>query len=138
MEKKPLKIMAKNPQDLDILSACLQDALIPLKEATYDKTQKRFVLLANRYKWEEDHLPQKEGSRTHAGISFENIEEAQFTGLDFLKKKSLNLSLLRIHHEEPYVYITFSKKASIRLKTTDLKIKLRDAHIPWPAKIPEH
>ena len=116
MEKKPLKIMAKNPQDLDILSACLQDALIPLKEATYDKTQKRFVLLANRYKWEEGHLPQKEGARTHAGISFENIEEAQFTGLDFLKKRtSIFLCFASIMKSLMFILL-FQKKRRFALK----------------------
>jgi len=56
---KLLKIMGKDSDDLTILSACLQDSLVPLKEIQYNKDQKQFVLLVNRYRWEEKEAPER-------------------------------------------------------------------------------
>lgn len=134
---KLLKIMGKDTDDLTILSACLQDSLVPLKEIQYDKNQKQFVLLLNRYRWEEKTAPHH-GTRIHAALSFDFVTKAQFTGFDLSQNISRSLSLLSLHYEAPYVYISFAQNASIRLEVEELKVKLRDADLAWPAQVPSH
>ena len=48
----PLKLRAHDAEDLEALAACLQDALVPLAEVVYLKSEKRFVMVANRFMWE--------------------------------------------------------------------------------------
>ncbi len=47
-----LKLRARDPEDLGVISACLQDALVPLADMVFQKSEKRFVLVANRFMWE--------------------------------------------------------------------------------------
>ncbi len=131
----PLKMMAQDSEDLHILSACLQDSLIPLDGLNYDSTKKCFHLFAHRYQWEQEgDSPQ----RIASGISIENVESVQFSGFDPKSKDIQDLYLLTLRHEAPYLYMLFSDNAKIRLKTEALKIKLRDASVPWPSLRPSH
>ncbi len=131
----PLKIMAQDSEDLHILSACLQDSLIPLQGLRYDATKKCFHLFAHRYQWEgEEGSPQ----RIASGLSVENVESVQFSGFDPKRKDIQDLYLLTLRHEAPYLYMIFSDNAKIRLKTEALKIKLRDSSAPWPSLKPSH
>jgi len=49
----PMKLRARDRGDLEVISALLQDALVPLVDATYLRREKRFVLVANRFRWPE-------------------------------------------------------------------------------------
>lgn len=48
----PLKLRAHDIADLRALATCLQDALVPVADLAYLKAEKRFVMVANRFKWE--------------------------------------------------------------------------------------
>lgn len=48
----PKKIRAQDADDLKVVSALLQDALVPVADATFLKPEKRFVMVANRFMWE--------------------------------------------------------------------------------------
>ena len=47
-----LKLRVRDLEDLDALGAYLQDALVPLADTRFLKAEKRFVLVANRFRWE--------------------------------------------------------------------------------------
>lgn len=47
-----LKLRARDAADLAIIAACLQDALVRPRDMTYLAEEKRFVLVANRFRWE--------------------------------------------------------------------------------------
>ncbi len=48
----PLKLRVHDTEDLRALATCLQDALVPVADLAYLKAEKRFVMVANRFKWE--------------------------------------------------------------------------------------
>ncbi len=48
----PLKLRAHDIEDLRALATCLQDALVPVADLAHLKAEKRFVMVANRFKWE--------------------------------------------------------------------------------------
>jgi hypothetical protein len=132
-----LKLIAKDREDLKVLSACLQDGLIPFQQIHYDNEKKQFVLLLNRYRWEEKEADSK-GTRIHSALSFEFVTNVQTKGLDYIHTPSPTLSLLSLQYQDPYVYIACSDNISIRLEVEQLKVKLRDADVAWPAKTPSH
>src|SRR5262245_13661886 len=47
-----LKLRAQDAEDLRVIAACLQDALIPLSDVEYVPANRRFVFVANRFRWE--------------------------------------------------------------------------------------
>ncbi|MBV5335567.1 DUF2948 family protein, partial [bacterium] len=49
---KPIKLRAEDEEDLAVISACLQDAILPVAEMCFERAARRFVLVANRFKWE--------------------------------------------------------------------------------------
>ena len=49
-----LKLSALDADDLGVVSAAVQDALVAVRDCAYFKDEKRFVLLLNRFQWEAD------------------------------------------------------------------------------------
>lgn len=49
-----LKLRAHDPADLAVISAHLQDALVPVSDMAWLKGERRFLLLANRFRWEAE------------------------------------------------------------------------------------
>lgn len=47
-----IKLRAHDAEDLQVLAACLQDALVPLRDLAFLKRERRFIMVANRFKWE--------------------------------------------------------------------------------------
>lgn len=48
----PLKLRAHDAADMDVIAACVQDALVPLRDIRWMKREKRFVMVLNRFLWE--------------------------------------------------------------------------------------
>ncbi len=48
-----LKLVALDEEDLQVLSAHLQDAVLKVSDLQYLANEKRFILTANRFVWEE-------------------------------------------------------------------------------------
>lgn len=47
-----LKLRAEDTEDIIILSACLQDAITMMADIIYQPKARRFVMMLNRYIWE--------------------------------------------------------------------------------------
>ena len=67
-----LKLMAEDAEDLDIIGAAVQDALLRLGDLTFDPKARRFTAMLNRFRWEtaEDGGPYE---RVRAALSFEGV-----------------------------------------------------------------
>ena len=60
MSDAPLKLSAADAEDLQVIAAICQDALVPVSEMAFLQDEKRFVLALNRFRW--DQAPEGEGS----------------------------------------------------------------------------
>lgn len=61
MAKPPrLKLRAHDATDMDVIASVLQDALVPLTEATYVRRDRRFVMVVNRFLWERVEEAERE------------------------------------------------------------------------------
>ena len=132
---KMLKLAATDIEDLGILSAITQDALIHAEGMDYDPSSKKFHMVANRFCWEhllEEATAPKDLSRIHTGLSFEHVEKAEYRGFD-KSHKANPLSLMTIQFQKPYVHLMFSDHQEIRLKVKKVNAKLRDLTNHWPA-----
>tara|TARA_R110002095_G_scaffold189872_2_gene167564 strand:+ start:3568 stop:4113 length:546 start_codon:yes stop_codon:yes gene_type:complete len=134
MPHKPLKLRAADFMDLKVMSALLQDALIPVSNFHYDAAEKTFTILANRFCWEEspeilNH--QKVYGRILCGLFFQNVEKVQQIGFD-RKKTDQDYNLLAIEaDQEGETQLIFSGKTRLKLGVSNLCCHLTDLEDMW-------
>ena len=149
-----LKLIAFDTEDLGVISAHLQDAVLRVGDMAYLPGEKRFVAIANRFDWEKavsssqslKRGTPEEHERRRAAVRFERVNAAKIQGFDF-KDKRAALALLAVTFEptagpdspEGNVTLTFSGGAAIRLSVECIEIELKDLGAAWAAKrSPEH
>jgi hypothetical protein len=71
-----LKLLAQDEEDLKIISAHLQDALMRVGDMVYLPRRHRFVVVLNRFCWEDCGEHQK-GARVEAGLHFDTVLKVQ-------------------------------------------------------------
>lgn len=137
-----LKLLAIDSEDLDVLSACIQDAVVRVGDMGYATADRRFVMLMNRYAWEASDSRGR-GQRKRAGLHFDYVTNAHAEGFD-LKAKDGVLELLAVRFlagEEPagQVLLTFAGGATVKLDVECLEARLKDLGGVWAAKAqPKH
>jgi hypothetical protein len=140
-----LKLKAVDSGDLEVIAGILQDAIVPVLDIAYDKSERCFMFAANRFRWEKPSGGANSNiERIHCGVSFANVSRIQRRGIDrrkpgtFLNLLTISLETLPVG-EGPTVVLTFSGDAAIRLETTGLLCHLEDFGEPWPAQSqPKH
>jgi Protein of unknown function (DUF2948) len=73
MNTSSVKLAAADTEDLEIISARLQDATALLKDIAWLPKQRRFAALFNRYRWEDAKGMGVTGTRVRAGLHFDGV-----------------------------------------------------------------
>lgn len=138
----PLRLLARDEDDLTIMSAHLQDSLVPRVSLQFNPREARFTLLTNRFCWEYpaiDHEGEPMYHRVHSGLSFSNVQKVHFRGFHHKKGPEI-LNLLAVQaRKNNTIHLLCSEHHEIRLQTTGLHCHLGDIHHPWPSrKKPTH
>lgn len=137
-----LKLLALDKEDLDVISATTQDAVVRVADMGFARADHRFALLMNRYAWEE---PGKKGQRRRAALHFDRVNAVQVAGIDTNARDGV-LELLAIAFapaspEEPAgkVELRFAGGGTVRLDVECLEARMQDLGAAWAAKMkPEH
>jgi hypothetical protein len=72
-----LRLLAEDAEDLSVLSAHLQDAVIRVGDVVYLPKHRRFAALVSRYCWDEDCGKGNSGARVRAGLHFDDVLRVQ-------------------------------------------------------------
>jgi hypothetical protein len=144
-----LKLLAFDADDLAVISANLQDALLRVGDLAWMPAERRFVAVSNRFDWVEALHDVEQGKpaatyvRRRSGLRFERVLGAQISGID-LKRKGAILSLLAVSFEpaEPpagKVILRFADGGAIRLEVECIEAELKDLGPVWrAASMPKH
>lgn len=129
-EPKPLKLRAEDAQDLEVVSAMLQDALTSLAEMSFDRRARRFVAMLNRYARERG-----EGVRARSALKLEGVLAARTSGIDQEDRRGL-LPLLALTADPAgeggfRLTLAFGGGGAIRLETECLDVALSDVGPNW-------
>jgi hypothetical protein len=129
-----LKLRAADEEDLAVLSAILQDALVSVAEMVYQPEEKRFILVANRFRWE----PEAEGGRRSferilTGLRIDAVTKVRRRGFDPRDRERI-LNLLAIRAEPDALRLEFAGGGSIRLEVERILCHLDDLGEPWPTR----
>jgi hypothetical protein len=138
-----LKLRAEDADDLAVLSATLQDAVVAVRDLAYLSEERRFVLVASRFRWERGLrlLPGEAGfERILCAITFDEVGAVSYRGFRRSEEDRI-LSLLSIRSEpgrfEPggphgAIHLDFSGHAAIRLEVARIACRSKDLGEPWP------
>ncbi len=131
-----LKLRAADAEDLAVVSAVLQDSVIPVEEMAYLPEERRFVLVANRFRWEDSERDPVEGriyERVHCGLVIDHVTAVRRRGIERDKDEQI-LSLLAIAEKDGAIELTFSAGAAIRVEVERILCHLEDVAEPYPTQ----
>ncbi len=145
MVDKALSLRCKKEQDIKVISSLLQDSLVSNADIYFERTEKTFAFIVNRFCWEKVSDKNSELSyfRVLSGVNVQNVISVKQKNL--VQKKdnetALFYNLLTIEYDSVSYEITlvFSQGISIKLNVSQLNIFIRDLNEPYPTKqIPDH
>lgn len=131
-----LKLRATDAEDLAVISTCLQDAVVPVRDMAWLADENRFAMVANRFCWEAAGGAPVAGriyERVHAGVCFDSVTAVRQYGLD-QKRRGQILSLLALAAGDGSVELKFSAGVVIRLEVSKIMCHLQDLDEPWPTQ----
>lgn len=131
-----LKLIALDTEDLEVVSAHVQDAVIRVSDMGYARGDQRFAMLMNRFDWAADK-PRAKGVRKRAALHFNGVTGATFSGFDPAAPEGV-LELLAIEFRattEPagVVEMRFAGGGAVRLRVDYLEARLADLGAAWAA-----
>ncbi len=146
-----LKLIALDAEDLQVVSANLQDAVVKVADMAYLPRERRFAALLNRFDWAaaDGHrtgrklLRRTRLMRRRSALRFERVLGARLLNID-LKARSRVLSLLAIQFEPKTppggtVTLVFAGGGGIQLDVECIEAELRDMGAVWRARAkPDH
>jgi hypothetical protein len=132
--ERPLNLGALDADDLSVISSLAQDAVFPITEMKWAIRQRRFAILLNRFRWEDDAARPE---RVQALLSFDTVLEVASQGIDRSDKDTV-LSLLSVtfeptHDGAGYVLLTLAGDGVIRLSVEAIEATLKDVTRPYVA-----
>jgi len=132
-----LKLLALDAEDLAVVSAHVQDAVVRVSDMGHARRDRRFALLMNRYDWESDQ-PRQKGLRKRAGMHFDRVESVAYAGFDPASPEGV-LELLAVTFipsldgVSGIVELAFAGGGSVRLTVECLEARMADLGATWAA-----
>ena len=132
---EPLKLIAFDPDDLAVVSAHLQDAVVRAGDLTFLHHQHRFALVAHRHEWEAGDAGPR---RRLTGLHFDRVLGCRCRGIDRGNPDAL-LHLLAITFEPTdapsgKATLHFQEGGAIQLDLECVESQMRDLGPVWEGK----
>ncbi len=133
---EPLKLVALDQDDLEVISTHLQDAVVKVGDVYWKPNEKRVVIALARFDW-EGSLQSPQFRRRGTALRFDRVNAFKCRGVA-CSDKSAVLNLLAVEFEETdapsgVVTLTFSGGAALRLEVECLECEIADLGPVWAA-----
>ena len=143
-ENFSLKLLARNQEDLRVISAYLQDSVVTIKDLVFLQKNRIFIMIVNRFMWEDlEKGVFRENKRIRCAVKFEEVLKVESKNIN-QKNKNKPLECLAIENEEikekgNRIKIFFAGDSIITIITEILDVTLHDLGNPWSVKyLPKH
>jgi hypothetical protein len=141
---KPLRLIAADADDVEVISAVLQDAVMKVGDMAFLKAERRFALVANRFIWEEG-ASKRFGpfTRVRAGVHFDDVLNVRSRNVRQDAKDAV-VSLLAVRYQPNEngpgeVTLELAGGGEIVLQVDALNAVVTDISEPWRTQSkPEH
>lgn len=139
-----LKLMALDAEDLDIVSAHVQDAVFKVSGLAFDGRSGQFSIEINRFVWEKAAERSKVYERRRSVLLFKRVRAVRSIGFDRSDADKV-LSLLALNFErkdegpEGTLELLLSADATIALDVECIEAQLADTGGAWETGLkPRH
>lgn len=133
---QPLRLLAEDAVDLQIISAALQDAIMRPVDIRWEREARRLTIVLSRFCWECG------GTRVMAAMQFGDVEAVKSRRLPRLPESALELLALDFEPTEApggRVILMFAGGGDLRIDVECLDAVLTDLSDRWPARVaPTH
>ena len=138
MAKQPpkataLKLLAEDAEDLEVLAAALQDAVLKIGDITWEAQTRRLTLALNRYRWGA-----REPERVRSAVQVGSVLGVQARRLRRNAREAV-VELLTLTFEPGEapggrLVFRFAGDGDLAVEVECLDLVLADLSEPWPAK----
>lgn len=139
----PLKLVALDRDDLEVVSAHLQDAAVKVSDIVWLPHEKRLVIGLDRFDWIAANGVQPEFRRCRTALRFERVFSCKCRSVSPADKDAV-LTLLAIDFVDQnspggIIILTFTSGAALRLEVECLEVEIADLGPTWAAsECPAH
>lgn len=137
---EPLRLVALDEEDLSVLSAHVQDAVLTVGDLAWRPAERRFAIAMNRFNWEGavSRPRDRNFERRRAILHFDRVLAVKTHGIN-PKATGAVLELLAIEFspgELPAgsITLTFAGGGAIRLNVEVIEARLTDLGAAWGTK----
>ncbi len=129
-----LKLRARDAEDVDVVSAVLQDSIVPLCDMAFQPEEKGFLLVAQRLRRENPNAVE----RICCAVRIHSVTAVQTHDIDFNQTDRM-LDLLALLFDADALTLVFASGAKIRLTLSGCCLTMEDFGEAWPALCqPQH
>lgn len=146
-DPRPMALRAEDADDLRIMSALVQDAVLTGADISHDPKARRLALLINRFRWEDAEQARAEGrgfERVRALLIVNDVLRLQSDGIDRADDTVLELLALDWQPGEDgtgRLSLAFAGDGTLAAEVECLNLDLRDVTRPYLApsgRAPSH
>jgi Protein of unknown function (DUF2948) len=138
--EEPLKLLALDHDDLKILSAHLQDAVLRLADMVYMPSEQHFAAILSRFDW----LAAETGDGKHSNLRrcrcalrFDRVKRAQVQkirpGEPFAVAELLAITFEEVDAPGGFITLHFAGGGGVRLEVECIEAELHDLGTAWRA-----
>jgi len=136
-----LRLRALRPDDVEVISALVQDAVLPVRDIKWQMSQRRLVLLLRRYCWERAAPPAPGsdacGERVATALRFDGVQRLRRRGIDPSAEDKVAWMLgMQFHPGEApggEIRFLFSNNAELSAEVECIDGFMIDVSRPWLA-----
>ena len=144
VEKGNLKLIVRNREDLKVISAYSQDSIVAIKDITFLKKNRIFIMIINRFMWEDiERGINRQSKRIRCALKFEGILKVKSKKIN-QKNKNKRLECLAIECNEILsknneIIFFFAGGGVITLISEFIEAVMHDLGKPWNVRhTPKH
>jgi len=143
-ESDTLRLAAIDEEDLAIVSAYVQDAVLKVGDMLYLPQERRFALGMNRFTWEKsEDGSRRDYERRRAALTFDRVGAVRTSAIDRSRPEAV-LELLTVSFtvtDAPAGKITlvFAGGGAVEIEVEVIEARLADLGAAWATKAkPDH
>ena len=143
-EKGNLKLMVRNREDLKVISAYSQDSIVAVKDITFLKENRIFIMIINRFMWEDiEGGINRQSKRIKCALKFEGILKVKSKKINQKNKnrllECLAIKCNEISNNNYEIKIFFAGESVITLFAEFIEVIIHDLGKAWNVKhFPKH
>ena len=144
MKVKNLKLLATSDEDLRVIAAHLQDAIVSVQDFANLKKNRIFLIQLNRFMWEDvEKGVFRKNKRIRTVLKFDNVIDVLSKNINIENNKHF-LDFLTIESnvlpDKNYeIKLIFSGDSVIKVTVEVIDVTLDDQGTPWESKTaPKH